>query len=113
MLVGMRSGAEIIRNTAPMDRADLEKETIPTVAALLKQSTDRLDQFTRDCFACLGPFAPKPAIFELEALKNVWEMEDPRPVVRELVGRGLLEPVGGSFQMHALLVAHARSMLTE
>lgn len=113
MLVGLRSGAEIIRKKAPADRIDLERQTIPTVAALFRQSTDRLDDFHRGCFAYLGPFAPKPATFDLAALKAVWEVDDPRPIVRELVGHGLLEPVGGRFQMHALLVAHARSLLAK
>jgi hypothetical protein len=113
LLIQLRTGARIIEQKAPADRADLETQTIPTVAALLKQSTDRLDQFTRDCFAYLGPFAPKPATFDIDALKAVWQVEDPRPVVRDLVSHGLMEPVGGRFRMHALLVAHARSLLTE
>jgi hypothetical protein len=34
--------------------------------------------------------------------------------VRQLVGHGLLEPVGrGRFQMHRILVDHARSLCTE
>lgn len=112
LLVEVQNGAKLLEAKAPADRTDLEKQTRPTVAALLKQSTDRLNESMRDCFATLGPFAPKPATFDLEALKDVWEIQDPRPVVRELVSRGLLEPVGGRFQMHALLVAHARSLLT-
>jgi hypothetical protein len=113
MLIELRSGADIIKQKAPADRADLETQTIPAVATLFKQSTDRLDRFTRDCFAYLGAFAPKPATFDLAALKAVWQLEDPKPTVRELVSRGLLEPVGGRFQMHALLVAHALSLLTD
>jgi len=80
---------------------------------LLKNSTDRLDEQTRECFAYLGAFAPKPATFDINAMKFVWQVEDARPIVRELVNRGLLEPVGGRFQMHALLVAHARSLCEE
>jgi hypothetical protein len=38
-----------------------------------------------------------------------WNVEDAKPSARILVNRGLLEPVsGGRFQMHALLVLHAR-----
>lgn len=111
LLESIRAGAAIISAAAPADR--MEKGTIPTVAALLKKSTDRLDPQTRDCFACLGAFAPKPATFDLEAMKAVWQVQDPKPFVRELTGRGLLEPVAnGRFQMHALLAAHARSLLT-
>lgn len=112
LLNDLREGARLIEAKAPADMMDYETETIPTVAALLKKSTDRLDDFTRDCFAFLGPFAPKPATFDLDAMKAVWMVDDPKPIARTLVERGLLEPVGSRFQMHALLVAHARSLLT-
>jgi nucleoside phosphorylase len=112
LLKDLRTGAKLIEAKAPTDMMDYETQTIPTVAALLKKSTDRLDDFTRDCFAFLGPFAPKPASFDLSAMGVVWMIDDPKPVARTLVDRGLLEPVGTRFQMHALLVAHALSLLT-
>ena len=88
--------------------------TSTTVATLLKRSTDLLDQDTRRCFAYLGLFVPKPATFDLEAMAVAWDVNDARPVARVLVNRGLLEPIsGGRFQMHALLVMHARSLLEE
>jgi len=46
-------------------------------------------------------------------MKAMWMVEDPRPIARILVDRGLLEPVGERFQMHALLVAHAQSLLSD
>lgn len=111
LLEDLKTGSAVLRECAPEDR--LESGKIPTVAALLKKSTDLLDERVRECYAYLGVFAPKPATFDLAALRSVWELDDPKPVVRELAGRGLLEPVGyGRFQMHALLVAHARSLLT-
>jgi hypothetical protein len=112
LLADIREGATLIKSQAPADR--MEEGRIPTVTALLQKSTNLLDEHTRDCFAYLGAFAPKPATFDLGAMKSVWQVEDPKPIVRELVGRGLLEPAGsGRFQMHALLVAHAKSLLTE
>jgi hypothetical protein len=109
LLSEIRAGAKIIEAQAPADR--VESGRIPSVQALLQKSTDVLDAHTRDCFAFLGAFAPKPATFDLAAMKAVWEVDDPKPIVRLLAGRGLLEPVaGGRFQMHALLVAHARSL---
>ena len=102
----------MIKAEAPSDRA--EGHGIPTVMALLQKSTDLLSEQMRDCFALLGAFAPKPATFDLAAMKAVWQVADPKPIVRELVDRGLLEPVGsGRLQMHALLVQHARSLLSE
>jgi len=82
--------------------------------ALLELSTNSLDDTIRQRFALLGVFAPKPAVFELEAMEAVWEVNDARPTVRRLVERGLLDIVpGGEFQMHALLVQHARQMFDD
>jgi hypothetical protein len=107
----IREGAALITESAPLDR--VEGETLPTVQALLKKSTDELDEETRNCFTFLAAFAPKPATFNLAAMAAVWRLDNPVPVVRKLVGHGLLEPVNaGRFQMHELLVKHARSLLT-
>jgi hypothetical protein len=112
LLKDIREGAALMEKDAPADRA--QGDAIPTVRALLNKSTDLLDEMTRDCYAYLGVFAPKPATFDLEAMKTVWQQDDPRPTVRSLVQHGLLEPLGGGrFQIHALLVKHARSFLTD
>lgn len=112
LLVELRDGARVLREEAPRDMVPLASETIPTVAALLAKSTRVLDPELRDHFAVLGEFVPKPATFELRAMKALWLIDDPKPTAAELVKRGLLEPMGdGRFQMHALLIAHARSLL--
>lgn len=109
LLREIREGARLIPEAAPIDRIGVDG--IPTVSALLMKSTDMLDEFTRECFAYLAAFAPKPATFDLEALKAVWQVDDPNPIVRKLVAHGLLEPSGGGrFQMHRILVDHARSL---
>jgi NB-ARC domain len=114
LLRELRSGARILEQKAPADRIDLENQTIPTVAVLLQKSTDRLDPFVRDCFAYLGVFAPKPATFDLAAMKSQWQTDDPKAVANALMDRGLLEYIGsGRYQMHALLVAHAKSLLKD
>jgi hypothetical protein len=96
---------------APLDRA--EGAILPTLEALFRRSTDQLDEQTRNHFAYLGMFAPKPATFDVEAMKAVWMVDDPKPIIRELVGNGLLEPAGpGRFQLQALLARHARSLLS-
>jgi len=110
LIEDIRTGAAIIREKAPEDLA--EEGRLPTVSALLSKSTDLLDERTRNYFSCLGVFAPKPATFDLRALSAVWEENDPKPYVRTLMAHGLLERgAAGRFQMHALLVAHARSLL--
>lgn len=112
LLAELRMGATLLGAHIPSDMFDASADTTPTVAALLKRSTDVLDPETRRCFAYLGLFVPKPATFDLEAMAIAWNVADPRPLTRALVSRGLLEPVGaGRFQMHSLLVLHARSLL--
>jgi hypothetical protein len=114
LLRDIREGAALIEADAPADRADVANETTPSVAALLALSTNRLDEETLDRFAYLGAFAPKPATFDAEAMQAVWLADDPKPTIRTLVDRGLLEPSSQSrFWMHAILVKHAQSFLTE
>lgn len=114
LIAELREGARILAAQAPPDRAEPEGDTIPTVAVLLQKSTDRLDPATRDRFALLGAFAPKPATFDLAAMTAVWEVDDATATMRTLVDRGLLEPSGpGRYWMHALLVAHAISLCDE
>lgn len=105
--------ARLLETQAPANMADLLTQTTPTVAALFRKSTALLDPETRDRYAYLGVFAPKPATFDLAAMAAMWQVPDPKPTARSLIDRGLLEPVGsGRFQMHALLVAHARTLLS-
>jgi hypothetical protein len=109
LLKEIREEARLMPEPAPNDR--IEGEKIPTVSALLMKSTNKLDEFTRECFAYLGAFAPKPATLDLAAMKAVWDVKDARPLVRKLVDHGLLEPVGDErFQMHRILVDHAKSL---
>ena len=114
LLVELRTGASLLQAQPPSEMLSAGRDISPTVAALLKRSTDVLDADRRRRFAYLGLFAPKPATFDLEAMAVAWDVADPKPFARILVNRGLLEPVsGGRFQMHALLVLHARSLLGE
>lgn len=114
LLTELRTGTAILKAKAPADRGDLANQTTPTVAVLFAKSTDRLSDEDRRYFALLAPFVPKPATFSLKALKLVWGLPDPEPVLRTLVRRGLVEPVGeGRFWMHALVVTHALSLLQD
>ncbi len=112
LLSELRTGANLLTAQAPTDMLVVGRDASPTVAALLNRSTDMLDAETRLHFALLGLFVPKPATFHLEAMAVAWDLDDPRPIARRLVSHGLLEPVsGGRFQMHALLVMHAQTLL--
>jgi DNA-binding SARP family transcriptional activator len=114
LLEELRSGAALLEAQIPGDLVSASQETSATITALLKRSTDALSEELQLQFALLGIFVPKPATFDLGAMAAAWETTDPRPVARILVNRGLLEPIsGGRFQMHALLVLHARTLLEE
>lgn len=97
---------------APIDRA-AETGDIPQVEVLLERSSRRLSPDGLCAFARLGSVAPKPATFDHGLMAMIWRRDDPLPLIRELIGRGLLEviPEMGRFQMHALLVIHARHVL--
>lgn len=110
------NAAHILDAKAPADMVDLVSETSPTVAALLKKSTDQLGDEIRERFAYLGAFAPKPGTFSLEDMTSVWEVspKDTKRTADELIDRGLLEATGnGRFWMHALLIKLAGSLCSE
>jgi tetratricopeptide (TPR) repeat protein len=115
LLAELRVGTALLEAQAPADRAGLADAATPTVAALLRHSTERLDEADRAGFACLAVFAAKPATFDLAALQAVWQVKDAKPVARALVDRGLLEAVPGlgRYQVHALLIMHARALLEQ
>lgn len=109
----LREGSRLLKEQPPSDVRTVLSDSNATVAALLNRSTRTLDSETVTRFALLSLFVPKPATFDLDAMAALWKTEDARPTVRILVNRGLLEPLsGGRFQMHALLILHAKSLLS-
>jgi DNA-binding winged helix-turn-helix (wHTH) protein len=117
LLAELSEKSRLLLAIAPHDRHDPRTGITPTVSLLLERSTDRLDSQTRNRFADLGAFASKPATFDLNAMRGVWggtDIEDAKETARKLADRGLLEPIGkGRFQMHALLVLHARLLMAK
>jgi DNA-binding SARP family transcriptional activator len=110
----LRDGRRLLEAQAPADRHEVALQASPTVAALLQRSVVRLSLDLQEKFALLGVFAPKPATFTVSAVQAIWRDSHPQQAIRTLTDRGLLEPSGdGRFQMHALLVIHARSMFQE
>lgn len=108
--------APLLDAAAPADMADVDSRNIPTVTALFRKSTDRLDEATRERFAYLAAFAPKPATFLADDAAAVWDVdaEEAKRTLDTLIDRGLVEPLGDSqFCIHALLKVHAKSLCTE
>ncbi len=111
LLQELKEGTILLKEKAPNDLEYFGTDKIPTISALLRKSTDLMPEEMRNYFASLGGLAPKPASFDLNLLRTFWEVEDPKPIIRILVNFGLMEPIGQSrFQMHGLLVMHARSL---
>ena len=107
------SGA-IMSAHVPADVHALVGEIAPTVVALFKLSTDLLDDETRERFIALGSFRAKPAVFKARDLERSWKTADTVPTLNKLIDLGLVEPAGNSrYQVHALLVAHARNLGSE
>ena len=114
LLLELREGAMLLKQNAPIDMTDFQQQTLPTVAWLFEKSTSRLTEQMRLYFSLLGVFAPKPATFDQAAMQAVLGVDEIKPVIHTLANRGLLEPVGdGRFQIHALLVAHAKTLQNE
>jgi hypothetical protein len=118
LITEIRENRRLLGAAAPDNRFDPKTGTTPTINFLLQRSTTRLDAQTRDYFARLGVFAPKPATFDLPAMQFIWEIAEEnqaKTVVRTLVNRGLLEPIPkiNRFQMHSVLVIHAQSLLLD
>lgn len=115
LLTELSETNRLLSERPPEDRYDESTGTTPTVSLLLRRSTDRLDPETRRRFSSLGSFAAKPATFDLDAMHHQFRsssIKQSRDTVRKLVDRGLLEPSQSRarFQMHALLMMHARSL---
>jgi hypothetical protein len=109
-----RDSATVLNAQAPLDAAFSPGEVSPTVAALLRRSTDCLESVIRKRFAYLAPFAPRPATFEIEDMMSVWQVDEhvAHETVDLLIDRGLLEPLGGrDYQVHRILVEHAKTLL--
>lgn len=112
LLRELAQGDALLHAKVPTDLISLDGLATPTVASVLRRSTDRLPQAVRDRFACLGVLPPKPASCSLSNLAALWEVDDALPTVRTLVDRGLLEPAGGGrFQVHVMVAALARALL--
>jgi hypothetical protein len=112
LIAEIQEGQRLLEEKAMVGQNLLAEETSPTVAALLIKSLNHLDKSVCDRYAYLGTCAPSPARFDLQFLKDTWQMDDPKPVIKALVDRGLLEYVPDQqvFQMHALLVMLAKSL---
>ena len=103
---------EFLRERAPANLHDEHSGKTPSIEFLVSKSIELLKEQTQELYPFLGAFAPEPATFDLNALMAIWQIEDPQPIVDELIDMGLLKPDGnGRYFQHALLAMHAKSLL--
>jgi small GTP-binding protein len=82
--------------------------------AILLSSIKTLDEHTQKYFALLGVFAPAPATFDIDAMVNVWNLEDPYPVIKALTERSLINKISANhYQTHALIANFAKSLMED
>ena len=109
-----RAKSLLLQANVPADVAALVEHEAPTVQALFALTTDLLTADTREHFAALGGMVEKPAVFGVEDLQFIWELDDVYPTLYELLDYGLVEPAeNGRYQIHAVLKAHALSLCDE
>ncbi|MCL6528092.1 MAG: AAA family ATPase [Thermaceae bacterium] len=112
VLKELQRGVGLLEAPLPGDLIGSRPTPLTTVGSLLQRSTAGLEPQVQERFAALGLLAPKPLPFDLAALGALWGVEDPKPTLRILIRRGLLEGVpGGRFQMHTLLALQAQNLL--
>ncbi|HEX3150418.1 MAG TPA: TIR domain-containing protein [Gemmataceae bacterium] len=100
----------LLEQPVPADMVDLLNQATPSVAAVLRRSTNGLDPQHRSYFARLGGFAPAPATFDVLFAAQCWKVDEPeaKRIARYFVDLGLIEvPKRGHFQIHPLMHALA------
>jgi hypothetical protein len=90
LLGELRESRRLLEEQPPPSDALLLGEVTPTVAALLRRSTDGLRAMYRRRFALLGVLPSRPLSFDMSAAQDVWDIRsDLRMTLRALSDRGL------------------------
>lgn len=89
--------------------------SLPSISTMLYQSLNHLDESDQKCYALLGASNPSPAQFDEKKAALLWQVEDPRPLLKRLIDLGLLDylPQQQLYQMHALQLMLAQSLWKE
>lgn len=94
-------------------RKGIDEENPVSLQAILGMSIERLGQADQERFAMLSVFGGEPLTWEINAVSAVWEtsVEDTEKTISKFVQRGLIEPRGKRYWMHALLADYAAEMM--
>jgi len=107
-----RDHRRLLESVAPADRFDERTGRTPTIELLFQRSVETLPSDAQVAFVALGVFEHKPATFSFDAMREVWDNEDPHSLISVIVGRGLLESMPDTrFRMHQTLHAYANLLL--
>lgn len=87
------------------------RSTTPKMRTLLERSLACLSEDARRHFALMGGL-PDESRVPAAVLADLWETDDPRATIRELVAAGLLDVAGpDQFSLHSLINAFASLLL--
>ena len=94
-------------------RHGLDEENPVSLQAILGMSVDRLNKLDQKRFAMLSVFGGEPLTWEINAVSAIWEssLEESEATISKLIHRGLVEPHGVRYWMHALLADYAAEMM--
>ncbi|WP_280910240.1 NB-ARC domain-containing protein [Streptomyces sp. SAI-208] len=102
------------RLSMPQDegRLGLCSRTV-SLEAILALSVDRLDAIDRERFAALAVLGGDPLTWDLPTAAAVWACALPaaEETVAHLIQRGIVEPRGDDYWMHAVLADYAAELL--
>jgi len=96
-------------------RQGIDDENPVSLQAILGMSIDRLNELDRKRFAMLSVFGGEPLTWEINAVSDVWECSpnDAQESVSRFIQRGLVEPHGQRYWMHALLADYAAELMEQ
>ena len=97
---------QILSETPPLSYTLPANEPLHSIADLLKRSLQDIPAPVQAYLRQLGQAASETTVFHLNTLQALWHTADAKPIVRELVNHGILEPRGqGRFYISQLMKA--------
>ncbi|HLU10574.1 MAG TPA: NB-ARC domain-containing protein [Oceanobacillus sp.] len=97
---------QILSATPPLGYTLPANEPLHNIADLLKRSLQDISTPMQAYLRLIGQAAGETTVFHLHTLQALWHTTDAKPVVRELVNHGILEPRGqGMFYISRLMKA--------
>jgi hypothetical protein len=94
-------------------RAGLDEENPVSLQAILGMSVERLSKSDQERFAMLSVFGGEPLTWEIKAVSAVWQcsIAETEATISRFIQRGLVEPQGNRYHIHALLADYAEGLM--